>query len=290
MSKNIDINADLRQRNDITAVNKDNARNVIQYPYSDFLKDVYIIAQNINMHGENSDWRPNGIIAIARGGLTFATYLAHRLGIKEVTDADSYLDARPKKFSPYPGRINQYLVVDDISDSGQTLSNTVAAIKAKAAEEQFDIELLTATLWVRNTTTMYPDIYARSVNDDSWIEYPWEGDITSIKEGFFIEMIDFRRQVFAPPAYLGILPLTDEDIEVNPNASVPIQLVNEPEYATVFATAGEAYTVMDELRSRSDAYKELFAIGNPILSQCLYNVNKHMHYWKSIAPRTIKST
>lgn len=260
------------------------SRRVIRYTYAQFLTDVYIIAEQIRHHNREQNWRPDGVFAIARGGLTFATYLAHNLGIKVVIDLDTYLNSTPKKLLPCAGKVHQYIVVDDISDSGSTLEYHMGALKAKAEEDKFELDALCATLWVRSTTTMYPDYFARQIMDESWIEFPWEGDVSHLTTGYFIEMLSYGRQVFDPPMLVGIVPMSDDDVEHA--ATAKIQLVNSPEYATVFATAGEAYTVMDEFRAKSGEYQELFAIGNPILSQHVYNTVKYEAYWRSFpAPK-----
>ena len=54
------------------------------------------------------------------------------------------------------------LVVDDISDSGQTLKRFI--------KEGYT----TATLDVRHTTVAVPEHYANWIDNADWIVYPWE--------------------------------------------------------------------------------------------------------------------
>ena len=92
------------------------------------------------------------ITGIPRGGLIPAVLLSHKLNIP-------YLP-----FESVSGLFlfNQkdVLIVDDISDTGNTL---------------FDIaDLKLATLLVRHTSKLFPDFYAEEIKDDSWIVFPWE--------------------------------------------------------------------------------------------------------------------
>jgi hypoxanthine phosphoribosyltransferase len=54
------------------------------------------------------------------------------------------------------------LIVDDISDSGQTLK--------RYKKEGYT----TATLDVRNSTVTVPDFYSNWIENADWIVYPWE--------------------------------------------------------------------------------------------------------------------
>jgi len=97
------------------------------------------------------------VVGIPRGGLIIAVMISHRLGVKHMTIdhleklEEFDLDIDKKKI----------LIVDDISDSGQTL-------------KRFRKEYTTATLDVRNTTIAVPQFYANWLDNADWIVYPWE--------------------------------------------------------------------------------------------------------------------
>ena len=97
------------------------------------------------------------VVGIPRGGLIIAVMISHRLGVKHMTidhleKLDEFdLDIDKKKI----------LIVDDISDSGQTL-------------KRFRKDYTTATLDVRNTTIAIPQFYANWLDTADWIVYPWE--------------------------------------------------------------------------------------------------------------------
>ncbi|MEK6926777.1 MAG: phosphoribosyltransferase [Nanoarchaeota archaeon] len=89
----------------------------------------------------------DGIYAIPRGGLVAGVALSHKLKLP-------LLDV-PTKNS---------LIVDDISDKGNTLSR----IKGKK------IACIHSSAWTKTK----PDWYiAMKTEKDSWIEYPWEENL-----------------------------------------------------------------------------------------------------------------
>ena len=97
------------------------------------------------------------VVGIPRGGLIIAVMISHRLGVKHMT-----ID-HLEKLEEFDLDINKkrILIVDDISDSGQTL-------------KRFRKDYTTATLDVRNTTIAVPQFYANWLDNADWIVYPWE--------------------------------------------------------------------------------------------------------------------
>ena len=86
------------------------------------------------------------IYGIPRGGLIPAVMLSHKLGIPLITE-------------PYKNLTT--LIVDDISDSGQTLKEWEG--------------LTTAVLLHKpHTSCAIPTIYGSVHSSDAWIVYPWE--------------------------------------------------------------------------------------------------------------------
>ena len=88
--------------------------------------------------------------------------LSHRLGIKHMTI--DHLEKLEGDIMMPNFDINKrkILIVDDISDSGQTL---------KSYKMQGHT---TATLDVRNTTITKPDFYCNWLENTDWVVYPWE--------------------------------------------------------------------------------------------------------------------
>ncbi len=98
------------------------------------------------------------VVGIPRGGLVVAVIMSHKLEIKHIT-----ID-HLEKLEEFNLNIDKkkILIVDDISDSGQTL---------KHYKKQ---GYTTATLDVRNTTVTKPDFYCNWLETTDWIVYPWE--------------------------------------------------------------------------------------------------------------------
>jgi len=98
------------------------------------------------------------VVGIPRGGLVVAVIMSHKLGIKHIT-----ID-HLEKLEEFNLNIDKkkILIVDDISDFGQTLKH----FKKQG--------YTTATLDVRNTTVTKPDFYCNWLETTDWIVYPWE--------------------------------------------------------------------------------------------------------------------
>lgn len=101
------------------------------------------------------------VYGVPRGGLIPAVMLSHKLGVPLVSTLE-----------------NHSLIVDDISDSGKTLS----IITSKAYGNVKKGEYWTATLFQRDNTIFYPDFVGKSIDYQDWIVYPWEYQ-THIVEG-----------------------------------------------------------------------------------------------------------
>jgi len=95
--------------------------------------------------------QPVYVTGLARGGLIPAVMLSHKTNLKYISSEKlktvSYIDV---------------LIVDDISDSGETLSQYTA--------------WSTAVLHYKFQSSHIPTYYAEVVPDDIWISYPWEKD------------------------------------------------------------------------------------------------------------------
>ena len=112
----------------------------IYYSWSKFEKDIEELSKQIKERNLKFD----GIYGVPRGGLTMAVCLSHNLNLPLLM---------------YPTK--NTLVVDDISDEGNTLLN----MKNK----------FIATLFTTDWTKTKPNCWVRKKeNKDSWIIFPWE--------------------------------------------------------------------------------------------------------------------
>jgi hypoxanthine phosphoribosyltransferase len=107
------------------------------------------------------------IVGLARGGLVPAVMLSHRLDIKFESVTWQTRDGGLQEV----GRLNniiaredKVLIIDDICDSGLTLT------QVKANHPDADVAVLTSKL-----DTKLVDFVAQTYyNDDRWVIFPWE--------------------------------------------------------------------------------------------------------------------
>lgn len=97
------------------------------------------------------------VLAIARGGLVPATYIAHALGVSNIVSCKSI----PPSFS----EDTRVLIVDDIADSGTTLMQLTDSMVNKYR---------VATIFKRFDTVYEPDFYGQEIKHKNWVTFPWE--------------------------------------------------------------------------------------------------------------------
>lgn len=143
--------------------------------YERFLEEVETIARLI----EADDWRPDFLVGVGRGGLVPAAYLSHRTGIAlltvdhssgEAAFAGELLDRLAAKIRD--GR--RILIVDDINDSGGTISHLRAAIDAKSGNPAgLRIAVLVNNIRSRSVSEYHGSEIDRDA-DKRWHVFPWE--------------------------------------------------------------------------------------------------------------------
>jgi len=134
---------------------------------------IALLARRIRADG----FAPDLIVAIARGGFVPARLLADHL---DVFDMDSikiehYQGVNRQQMARlrYPlaaeveGR--RILVVDDVSDSGETFELALSHIRSKGEPAQ----LRTAALHHKETSSYRPHFHAGRLEQWRWLIYPW---------------------------------------------------------------------------------------------------------------------
>ena len=97
------------------------------------------------------------IFGIPRGGLPIAVHLSHQLNIPII---HNILTLKRRDFP--------ILLVDDISDTGDTLIEYYVLLERLYPERKFGV----ATLFYKPHSKYKPDFYVRETT--SWIVFPWE--------------------------------------------------------------------------------------------------------------------
>ena len=119
--------------------------------WEDVDEAIEILAKQI----EDSKIHYEVIYGLARGGLVPAVMLSHRLKIPMVLNMEEVWRLKVKN--------KNSLIVDDISDTGETLKYFY--------DQKFDI----ATLFVReHTSKITPKYNYKNINHDNWLLFPWE--------------------------------------------------------------------------------------------------------------------
>jgi len=127
----------------------------------------------------DSGYRPDIVLAIARGGLLPGGAVAYALGVKNscamnvefYTDVDQRLEV-PLILPPAPELIDldnaRMLIVDDVADTGRTLEVVQAFCTDKVAEVR------TAVLYEKPHSVVKCDYSWRRT--DRWIDFPWSAE------------------------------------------------------------------------------------------------------------------
>jgi hypoxanthine phosphoribosyltransferase len=120
---------------------------------------------------------PDLIVAIGRGGYIPARVLADFLGVMQLNSMriEHYQGSHkePKALVKDPlvseMQAQRILVVDDVSDTGDTFELALRHIKRHASSAQ----IRTAAVHYKVVSNYEPDFYAQQITQWRWITYPW---------------------------------------------------------------------------------------------------------------------
>lgn len=110
------------------------------------------------------------VIGLARGGVIPGSLIARKLEVEFIAVAAQSYDENnirgELKIAGHQVPGDNFLVVDDICDSGHTLKAMVDLYSDK--------EVQTASLIYKENDLHVPNYYGKLVDDESWIIFPWE--------------------------------------------------------------------------------------------------------------------
>ncbi|WP_181999641.1 phosphoribosyltransferase [Corynebacterium diphtheriae] len=127
----------------------------------------------------DSDYTPDIIVAVARGGLVPAGALSYSMGIKlsDAINVEFYTDVNetlpdPVLLEPLLDtnsiRGKKVLVVDDVADSGRTRDLVLKLLENHGAEVR------SAVIYAKSRSIVAPNyIWKRT---DEWIVFPWSAE------------------------------------------------------------------------------------------------------------------
>lgn len=148
----------------------------VQYEYVSW-SEFYRLCGKLHEHISAAGYRPNTIIAIARGGYAPARILADYFGVMNLLSIkiEHYHgpDKLPRAVVRYPLEADisdrEVLLVDDVSDSGDTFAVALEHLEGCGAPAA----LRTSVLHHKTTSTFEPDHFAKRIVKWRWITYPW---------------------------------------------------------------------------------------------------------------------
>ncbi|ATU08929.1 phosphoribosyltransferase [Methanohalophilus portucalensis] len=151
---------------------------------------IYNLCRDVSEDVKNSGYEPDIIIALARGGWFAGRVMCDFLGLDDLTSLkiEHYTGTAVAGDEPlirYPLAENaatgkKVLIVDDITDSGQSMLHAKDYI-----QKQEPKEIRTATLQYLYNSAIDPDYCGERLEEWAWIVYPWNfiEDMTDIING-----------------------------------------------------------------------------------------------------------
>ena len=141
------------------------------YSYTEFINDYPVLAHSIK------EYNPDALIGIARGGMTIAHFLGENLNMRKVytINAIHYDDTEKLKdvqLFNFPDLTNhkKIVLVDDISDSGDTLEAIIKVLK----KDYPSLDIKVATIFYKEHTKVVPDFYVKQ--NQNWIVFFWDNE------------------------------------------------------------------------------------------------------------------
>jgi len=153
--------------------------------------DIYNLTLQLSERVVESGFEPNVIIGIARGGWIPARILSDVLYTQTMWNVriEYYTELgirgpEPRVTQPLsvPLEGKRILLVDEVADTGESLSHAVEYVESLGVSE-----VRTAVLHLKPTSMIRPDYYIQEVS--AWIVYPWE-----IRESIIALVKEFRRR------------------------------------------------------------------------------------------------
>ena len=140
--------------------------------YEQFGVAVRDLARQVHESG----WEPDWILSIARGGLLIGGAIGYALSMKNIatvnvefyTDVDERLEA-PVVLPPVLDLVeladSAVLVVDDVADTGETLSMVRELVGHTVSEAR------SLVIYEKSRSVIRPDYVWRRT--DAWVNFPW---------------------------------------------------------------------------------------------------------------------
>lgn len=154
---------------------------VITYTWSSLDADVASLKQQIIQ----SDFKPNLVVGLLRGGAIPAVMLSHQLKTPMEALQWSKRDFSSRHFGHYIDHIlksairdsQRVLIVDDILDSGETIGELQHYASKMTSIKMWKQYIKFACLWKNVSCDVPIDYHVKEVDrkeDQRWVVFPWE--------------------------------------------------------------------------------------------------------------------
>ncbi|MGC8975502.1 MAG: phosphoribosyltransferase [Thermoprotei archaeon] len=146
---------------------------ILYLPWSKALSMCYRLAEIVLESGEDF----NTVVTISRGGLVPARIVSDVIGVEDFHVVRSRFWGvggrilQEPEISYYGGielKNKKVLIVDEVVDTGTTMSRIVRLVKDLGA-----LETKTAVLHYKTSSSFTPDYYVERIEKWVWIYYPW---------------------------------------------------------------------------------------------------------------------
>ncbi len=137
---------------------------------------AYKLAKTLSTKIKKSGYKPDIVVAIGRGGYVPARIVCDFLSIMNLTSvAVQHWGAAKKKEKAkitaplnMPVKNKNVLVIDDITDTGETMDVVVKYLKRQSPKN-----IKTGVLEHKKVSFFIPDYFAHKIVKWRWITYPW---------------------------------------------------------------------------------------------------------------------
>jgi hypoxanthine phosphoribosyltransferase len=144
----------------------------LRFPWEECERAVNFICKKI----QEGTFKPDTIVAISRGGLVPAKLFSDALDVRDLRvirlsfyETSGKRMEEPVLIDPLPGSLEgrNALLVDDISDSGESFKAAIAHLS-----EYGPASVKTASIHMREGSPFKPDFFFQT--NTKWVVYPWE--------------------------------------------------------------------------------------------------------------------
>lgn len=139
---------------------------------------IYGLCRDVSDEIKTSEFEPDVVVALARGGWFAGRCVCDFLGLDDLTSLkmEHYVGTAQKSGEPeirYPmpeGSVEgkDVLIIDDIADTGGSIQRAHEYVTERGAGD-----VRTATLQLLQTSEFQPDHIGERLNEWAWVVYPW---------------------------------------------------------------------------------------------------------------------